>query len=83
MTDRIQNKVTKLHDSRAKAETELNKIQQKLIDAIGNAERRVRIDRLVTSCEEAITKAFAKNEQLLELANKSTNPEAVKPDLQK
>ena len=83
MTDRMQDKVTKLHYSRAKAETELNKIQQKLIDAIGNAERRVRIDRLVTSCEEAITKAFAKNEQLLELANKSTNPEAVKPDLEK
>ena len=83
MTDRMQDKVTKLHDSRATAETELNKIQQKLIDAIGNAERRVRIDRLVTSCEEAITKAFAKNEQLLELANKSTNPEAVKPDLEK
>ena len=38
MTDRMQDKVTKLHDSRAKAETELNKVQQKLIDAIGNAE---------------------------------------------
>ena len=72
-----------MHDSRAKAEAELNKIQQKLNDAIGNAERRVRVDRLVTSCEEAMTKAFAKNQQLLELANKSTNPESVKPDLEK
>ena len=61
MADRMQEKVAKLHDSRANAETELNKIQQKLNDAIGNAERRVRIDRLVSSCEEAMTKAFAKN----------------------
>ena len=79
----MQEKVSKLHDSRTKAEAELNKIQQKLIDAIENAERRVRVDRLVTSCEEALTKAFAKNEQLLELANKSTNPESVKADLEK
>ena len=83
MADRMQEKVAKLHDSRAKAEAELNKIQQKLNDAVGNAERRVRVDRLITSCEEAMTKAFAKNEQLLDLANKSTNPESVKPDLEK
>ena len=38
----------------------LNKVQQKHNDAIGIAERRVRVDRLVTSCEEAKTKAFAK-----------------------
>ena len=84
MADTMQKKVSKLHDSRVKAEAELNKIQQKLNDAIGNAERRVRVDRLVTSCEEAMTKAFAKkNEQLLDLANKSSNPESVKPDLEK
>ena len=83
MADRMQEKVAKLHDSRGKVEAELNKIQQKLNDAIGNAERRVRIDRLVSSYEEAMTKAFAKNEQLLDLANKSTNPESVKPDLEK
>ena len=83
MADRMQEKVAKLHDSRAKAEAELKKIQQKLNDAVGNAERRVRVDRLITSCEEAMTKAFAKNEQLLDLANKSTNSESVKPDLEK
>ena len=84
MADRMQAEVAKLHDSRAKAEAELNKIQQKLNDAIGNAERRVRGDRLITSCEEAMTKAFAKkNELLLDLANKSTNPESVNPDLEK
>ena len=83
MADTMRKKVSKLHDSRAKAEAELNKIQQKLNDAIGNAERRVHVDRIITSCEEAMTKAFAKNEQLLDLAKKSTNPESVKPDLEK
>ena len=64
------------------AQTELNKNQQKLKDETKNAERRVRVDRLVTLCEEAMTKAVAKNEQLLDLANKSTNPMSVKPDLE-
>ena len=67
----------------SKAEAELNEIQQKLIDAIGNAERRVRVDRLFTSCEEVLTKAFAKNEQLLDLANKSSIPGSVEPDFEK
>ena len=56
----MQKKVSKLHDSRAKAKAVLNKIQQKLNDAIGNAERHVRVDRLVTSCEDAKTNTFAK-----------------------
>ena len=43
----------------------LNKVQQKHNDAIGIAERRVRVDRLVTSCEEAMTKAFAKKRTTL------------------
>ena len=30
-----------------------------------------------------MTEAFARNEQLLDLANKSTNHESVKPDLEK
>ena len=79
----MQKKVSRLHGGRAKAEAELNKIQQKLNGAIGNAEGRVQVDRVVTSCEEAMTEAFAKNEQLLVLDNKPTNPESVKPDLEK
>ena len=66
----MQTKFSKLRSSRAKVEVELNRIQQKLNDASGKAERRARVDRLVTLCEEAVTKAFAKNEQLLDLANK-------------
>ena len=74
MANPVQEKVQKLFDSRAKAETDLNKCQK---------DRRVRVERLVTSCEEAMIKAFAKNEQLLELAKKTNDPATVTADLEK
>ena len=54
-----------------------------MTEAVNNADRRVRVERLVTSCEEAMTKAFAKNEQLLELAKKTNDPATVTADLEK
>ena len=39
----MQENVPKLHDSSAKVEEELNKIQQKPIVAIEHAERRVQV----------------------------------------
>ena len=83
MSDTVHEKVQKLFESRAKAEADLNKIQREVTEAVNNAERRVRIERLVTYCEEAMTKAFSKNEQLLELAKKTSNPAFVKADLEK
>ena len=83
MSDPVHEKVQKLFDSRAKAEADLNKIQREVTEAVNNAERRVRIERLVTYCEEAMTKAFSKNEQLLELAKKTSDPASVKADLEK
>ena len=83
MSDPVHEKVQKLFESRAKAEADLNKIQREVTEAVNNAERRVRIERLVTYCEEAMTKAFSKNEQLLELAKKTSNPAFVKADLEK
>ena len=83
MSDPVHEKVQKLFESRAKAESDLNKIQKEVTEAVSNAERRVRIERLVTYCEEAMTKAFSKNEQLLELAKKTSDPASVKADLEK
>ena len=71
MSDPIHEKVQKLYDSCAKAEAFLNRYQKDVTAAVNNADRRVRVERLVTSCEEAMTKAFAKNEQLIELAKKN------------
>ena len=79
----LKEKVQKLYDSRTRAETELKKVQQKIVDAVDNAERRVRVERLVTSCEEAMTKAFSRHDQLYAYAAKSTNPEKLKAELEK
>ena len=54
MTDTRQDKVEKLFESRAKAETELQRLQEKVQDAVENKDRRVRVERLVTSCDEAV-----------------------------
>ena len=82
MTDTRQDKVRKLFESRAKAETELQKLQEKVQDAVENKDRRVRVERLVTSCDEAMTKLFAKHEQLFELAGKTEDPSLVTQDLE-
>ena len=82
MTDAKQDKVRKLHENRAKAETELQKLQEKVQDAVENKDRRVRVERLVISCDEAMTKLFAKHEQLFELAGKTEDPSLFKQDLE-
>ena len=62
---------------------DLNRYQKVVTEAVNNADRRVRVERFVTSCEETMTKAFAKNEQLLELAKKTNDPATVTADLEK
>ena len=83
MANPVQEKVQKLFDSRAKAKTVLNKYQKGVTEAVNNADKRVCVEQLVTSCEEAMIKAFAKNEPLLELAKKTNNPATVTADLEK
>ena len=82
MTDARPDKVRKLFESRAKAETELQKLQEKVQDVVENKDRRARIERLLTSCDEAMTKLFAKHEQLFELAGKTEDPSLVKQNLE-
>ena len=82
MTYARPDKVRKLFESRAKAETELQRLQAKVQDAVENKDRRVRIERLLTSCDEAMTKLFAKHEQFFELAGKTKDPSLVTQDLE-
>ena len=82
MTDTKQDKVRKLFESRDKVESELQRLQKKVQDAVENKDRRVRVERLVTSCDEAMTKLFAKHEQLFELVGKTEDPSLVKQDLE-
>ena len=50
----LQEKVQKLHESQLKAQTELNSLQQK--NSESNADRRVKVERLVKQAEDAMTK---------------------------
>ena len=71
MADPVTKKIQKLFDRRLKAETEVKKIQNVILN---NSERRVRVARLVMYCDELMTKAFSKNEQHLEFAKKNQRP---------
>ena len=66
-----------------KAQTELNTLQQKILDSITNGDQRVRVERLVKETEDAMTKAFNRNEQLITLASKTSDSETVQADLEK
>ena len=83
MADSDAEKIQKLFDGRLKAERELKKVQNEIVDAVNNSERRVRVERLVTYCDELMSKAFSKNEQLLELAKKTNDPASTSADLEK
>ena len=77
MADAKQDKVKKLFESRAKAETELQLWEEKVQDAVGNKNRRVCVERFGTSCDEAMTKLFVKREQLFELASKTEDRQSL------
>ena len=52
------------------------------MQAVDNAERKVRLERLIKSCDEAMTKSFGKQEHLYSFADKTTDSEALKSDLE-
>ena len=83
MTDSQQDKVQKLHENRLKAHTDLISLQQKILDSITSEDRRVRVERLVKGTEDAMTKVFNRNEQLVTLASKTSDSETVQADLEK
>ena len=52
LKEKLQKEVT----SRAKTETTLGQLQKDIVDAVDKAERRCRVEALVTSCREVLTK---------------------------
>ena len=83
MANPVQEKVQKCFESSLEAGTELKKVQNDIVDAVDHSERRVRVVRLVESCEATIIKALAKNHNVLELAKKSNDPAMTTADLEK
>ena len=60
------------------ADAELKRYQQQLMEAVDNADRKVRFESLVQSCEEESTEAFGKHEHSYSLADKTKDPDPLK-----
>ena len=67
MSDQQLEIFSKLFESREKEESEVKKLHQQTNEALGNGNLRVRVERLVTKCKDAITKAMKRHDQLLAL----------------
>ena len=78
----LKEKLHKAMDSRTKCETALGQTQKKIIDAVDRSERGCRVEGLVASCGETLTKLISKNDYLLKLAEKTTEPEKRKAELE-
>ena len=53
------------------------------MEAVDNVEGKIRVEKLVKSCEEVMTAAFSEHEELCPLADKTAHPDALKNDLEK
>ena len=56
MTDSQKENVQKLYETRLKAQTELNTLQQRILDSITSGDRKIRVERLVNGTEDAMRK---------------------------
>ena len=61
----------------------MNTLQQKILVAITNGDRKVRVERLVKETGDAMTKAFDRNAQLIAPAFKTSDSETIQAYLEK
>ena len=54
MSNSLDQKVKKLYAARSKREAELHAIHEDIINCIDSQSRRVKVQRLVTKCNEAL-----------------------------
>ena len=67
VSDQDHGRLSKPLEKREKSESEVERIHQQIVEAVRNGNRRARVERLVTSCEDAMKKAIKTHDQLLEL----------------
>ena len=82
MSNSLDQKVKKLYAARSKREAELHAIHKDILHCIANQSRRVKVERLVTKCNEAFMTAVDKNEDLITFAGKTEDPSALVPSLE-
>ena len=82
MSNSLDQKVKKLYAARSKREAELHAIHENILHCINSQSRRVKVERLVTKCNEAFMTAVDKNEDLIAFAGKTEDPSALVPSLE-
>ena len=82
MSNSLDQKVKKLYAARLKREAELHAIHDDIIHCINSQSRRVKVERLVTKCNEAFRTVVDKNEDLIAFAGKTEDPSALVPSLE-
>ena len=75
-------KTKKLFESRSRTEADLKRYHQKVEDAVQQKNRSCRVERLVKSCTETMSKLVGKHELLLDHSKKTENPEVVTLELE-
>ena len=60
----LQDKFSKLYSARAKLEAELNNIYGEINNAVNKQDRKVKIERLLVKCKDALIRVVDKNEEL-------------------
>ena len=71
MSNSLDQKVKKLYAARSKREAELHAIHEDILHCINSQSRRVKVERLVTKCNEAFMTVVDKNEDLIAFAGKT------------
>ena len=81
-TNPMLEKTKKLFESRARTEADLKRYHQKVEDAVQKKVRSCRVEKLVTSCTETMSKLVRKHELLLDHSKKTENREVVTLELE-
>ena len=82
MSNSLDQKVKKLYAARSKREAKLHAIHEDILHCINSQSRRVKVERLVTKCNEAFMTVADKNEDLIAFAGKTEDPSALVPSLE-
>ena len=82
MSNSLDQKVQKLYAARSKREAQLHAIHEDILHCLNNQSMRVKVERLVTKCNEAFMTVVDKNEDLIAFAGKTEEPSALVPSLE-
>ena len=82
MSNSLNQKVKKLYAARSKREAELHALLEDILHCINRQIRRVKVERPVTKCNEALMTVVGKNEDLIAFAGETEDPSAIVPSLE-